>query len=88
MFRCCLLDHHINVMQNDAVSEEVFMGRKHSVTNPKKRPVRTTVSVPKDDYEELERISSDKKVSVAWVVREAIERYLEQQSRLPSSKPK
>ena len=40
------------------------------------RPVRTTVSIPVADYEQLERIAIEKKVSVAWVVRDAIERYL------------
>ena len=39
-------------------------------------PVRTTVSIPADDYAELERVAKRMKVSVAWVVREAIEKYL------------
>lgn len=41
-----------------------------------KKTVRTTVTVPAADYEELERIAERKKVSVAWVVRAAVERYL------------
>jgi metal-responsive CopG/Arc/MetJ family transcriptional regulator len=38
--------------------------------------VRTTVSIPKADYEEVERIAREKRVSVAWVVREALAEYL------------
>lgn len=38
--------------------------------------IRTTVSVPTADYGQLERIAGEKKVSVAWVVRDAIDRYL------------
>jgi len=41
-----------------------------------KPTVRTTVSVPRQDYYELEVLAERKKVSVAWVVREAIDRYL------------
>jgi predicted transcriptional regulator len=37
---------------------------------------RTTVSFSKNVQEELERLANKKKVSVAWVVREAVERYL------------
>lgn len=41
-----------------------------------KKMIRTTVSIPAEDHAELEQIAEDKKVSVAWVVRDAIERYL------------
>ena len=39
--------------------------------------VRTTVSMPRTDYEELERLADKNKVSVAWVVREAVQSYLD-----------
>lgn len=42
----------------------------------KQKTVRTTVSMPLSDYEHLELIADSKKVSIAWVVREAIEQYL------------
>jgi metal-responsive CopG/Arc/MetJ family transcriptional regulator len=45
-----------------------------------KKVVRTTVSLPVQDYQELERIAEQKKVSVAWVVRAAVEDYLAAQS--------
>lgn len=38
--------------------------------------VRATISFPASHYAELERLAKEKKVSVAWIVREAVERYL------------
>jgi predicted DNA-binding protein len=38
--------------------------------------VRATISFPPDVYESLEMIAKQKKVSLAWVVREATEQYL------------
>jgi hypothetical protein len=38
--------------------------------------IRASVSFPQKDYSELEKIASHKKVSVAWVVREAVTDYL------------
>ncbi len=37
---------------------------------------RASVSFPTDVYTDLERIAAAKKVSLAWVVREAAERYV------------
>ena len=37
--------------------------------------VRASISFPPDLYETLEKIAKQKKVSLAWVVREASERY-------------
>lgn len=49
----------------------------------KQKPsVRTTVSIPREDYAEIERLARRKKVSVAWVVREAVDRYLDAESPL------
>lgn len=38
--------------------------------------VRASISFPSDLYGTLEGIAKDKKVSLAWVVREAAERYV------------
>jgi metal-responsive CopG/Arc/MetJ family transcriptional regulator len=38
--------------------------------------VRATISFPPNVYETLEEIAKQKKVSLAWVVREAAEQYL------------
>lgn len=39
--------------------------------------VRASISFPPDVYETLEIIAKEKKVSMAWVVREAAEKYIE-----------
>ena len=44
-----------------------------------KEPTRASVTFPADLYAELERIAEEKKVSVAWVVRDAVEKYVEAQ---------
>jgi metal-responsive CopG/Arc/MetJ family transcriptional regulator len=41
--------------------------------------VRATISFPADLYSTLEEIAHRKKVSLAWVVREATERYVGEQ---------
>lgn len=38
--------------------------------------VRASISFPPEVYESLEIIAKEKKVSLAWVVREATEKYL------------
>jgi len=38
--------------------------------------VRATLSFPSDVYDNLKSIAKQKKVSLAWVVREAVEQYL------------
>jgi len=39
-------------------------------------PARVSVSFPRDDYTELKAIAADKRVSIAWVVRDAVANYL------------
>jgi metal-responsive CopG/Arc/MetJ family transcriptional regulator len=51
---------------------------KHQPT-PAKEGTRASVTFPADLYAELERIAEEKKVSVAWVVRDAAEKYVEAQ---------
>ncbi len=41
--------------------------------------VRASISFPPDLYETLEEIAREKKVSLAWVVRDAVERYVVEQ---------
>lgn len=38
--------------------------------------VRASISFPPDVYETLEIIAKEKKVSLAWVVRDAAEKYI------------
>ncbi len=49
---------------------------------PKKKSIRTTVTVPADDRVALDRIAEKKSVSIAWVIRDAIKRYLAAEARL------
>lgn len=41
--------------------------------------VRASISFPPDVYEVLEQLATQKKVSLAWVVRDAVERYVAEQ---------
>lgn len=38
--------------------------------------MRATISFPSDIYQTLENIAREKKVSLAWVVRDAAEQYI------------
>lgn len=49
------------------------------LTDRTARTTRASVSFPSEVYAELERIAAAKKVSVAWVVRDAAERYVAEQ---------
>lgn len=42
-----------------------------------KATVRASISFPTGDYEKLEQAATRKRVSLAWIVREAIREYLE-----------
>ena len=49
------------------------------MVNRVKRPldkIRSSISFPQEIYTSLERIAYEKKVSLAWVVRDAVEIYL------------
>lgn len=41
---------------------------------------RLSISISKVDKSGLERIAADKRVSLAWVIRDAVTRYLEEES--------
>jgi len=42
--------------------------------------IRSSISFPQGVYTSLEKIAAYKKVSLAWVVREAVETYLDKQN--------
>jgi metal-responsive CopG/Arc/MetJ family transcriptional regulator len=53
--------------------------RDESKVNPRHAAtVRATISFPHELYATLEEIAKQKKVSLAWVVRDAAEQYLAQ----------
>jgi len=51
--------------------------KKRQSVLPESSSVRATISFPSDIYHTLENIARQKKVSLAWVVREAAEQYIE-----------
>jgi hypothetical protein len=50
--------------------------RKEKPTPAEGSSVRATISFPSDIYQTLEDIAREKKVSLAWVVRDATEQYI------------
>lgn len=50
--------------------------RLQSNCESSERTVRASVSFPEGEYAELERIARSQRVSLAWVVREAVHTYL------------
>lgn len=50
--------------------------RVQSYKAPAENTVRASVSFPEDQYAELERLAQVHRVSLAWVVREAVQSYL------------
>jgi metal-responsive CopG/Arc/MetJ family transcriptional regulator len=50
--------------------------RNSAISTPTERAVRASVSFPEDQYAELESIARQHRVSLAWVVREAVQTYL------------
>jgi metal-responsive CopG/Arc/MetJ family transcriptional regulator len=51
-------------------------GDRDSMRTPASAVVRASISFPPDVYETLEIIAREKKVSLAWVVRDAAEQYI------------
>jgi metal-responsive CopG/Arc/MetJ family transcriptional regulator len=49
---------------------------RRSIKNQSPSLVRTSISFPPDLYETLEKLAKQKKVSLAWVVRDAAEKYI------------
>ncbi len=47
----------------------------------KKAAVRASITFPPDLYETLEQIAQQKKVSLAWVVRDASEKYVASEAK-------
>jgi metal-responsive CopG/Arc/MetJ family transcriptional regulator len=48
--------------------------------------VRASISFPSDLYETLDEIAKQKKVSLAWVVRDAAEKYVEGRNLMAEAK--
>jgi metal-responsive CopG/Arc/MetJ family transcriptional regulator len=50
--------------------------RKEKDVSTEGSAVRATISFPSGIYQALETIAKEKKVSLAWVVRDAVEQYV------------
>lgn len=55
------------------------MSRKPATNPHPPKSTRASVSFPPEVYEELEKLAAAKKVSLAWVVRDAAEKYVADQ---------
>lgn len=53
--------------------------KQHTKQQDLPKSVRTSVSLPPDLHDTLERLAKGKKVSVAWVIRDAAEKYVSEQ---------
>ena len=63
----------------------VKRGRK---PNGKPRATRASASLPPEIYQTLQEIAKEKRVSVAWVIRDAAEKYVAEQWPLFASATK
>jgi len=61
--------------------------RKGTVASTDIVSVRATISFPADLHKTLEDIARDKKVSLAWVVRDAAEQYVKEKWPLFKGRP-
>ena len=53
-----------------------------AVADGRPENVRVSITIPSEHYDELQRLATRKRVSLAWVVRDAVERYLGDQAPL------
>jgi metal-responsive CopG/Arc/MetJ family transcriptional regulator len=62
--------------------------RRRSPKAQSKAAVRASISFPPDLYATLEQIAQQKKVSLAWVVRDAAEKYVAEPSNPENTTPR
>jgi hypothetical protein len=67
----------VNLGELDFLRAEYSMNRGHQRNEAAgESSVRATISFPSEIYQTLEDIARDKKVSLAWVVRDAVDQYV------------
>lgn len=70
----------IRMMQSGVKIRQSEPMMKKKQGNPEKpKTARASVSFPLELHDTLEKIAEEKKVSLAWVVRDAAERYVAEQ---------
>jgi predicted DNA-binding ribbon-helix-helix protein len=63
-------------MVNSRKARYSMVDRKDAAKPNTEPAVRASISFPSEVYQTLETIAKEKKVSLAWVVREAAEQYI------------
>lgn len=61
-------------------------GDRQSMKSEGAGSVRASISFPTDIYKLLEQLAKQKKVSLAWVVRDAVEQYVTQEQEQSEQK--
>lgn len=54
---------------------------RNKPTEKDRETTRVSVTFPVEHYEKLESLAEENKVSIAWVVRDAVEQYLSNEGR-------
>jgi hypothetical protein len=67
------LTKRCKVVHSDAIMSQKPL---HNYHGEQDAPKRATVSLPQGDYNRLEEIAYQKRVSVAWVIRDAVTEYI------------
>ena len=58
------------------------MAHTNSTRKPKRSKMRVSISLPREQYDELTRIAATNRTSLAWAVRAAVEHYLQHETPL------
>lgn len=75
-----VLDWRFNVMHTDESMPQKPLYNYHGEQDA---PKRVTASLPQGDYSKLEEIAYKKRVSIAWVIREAVTEYIHEAKNEP-----
>lgn len=77
VFKCTTI-HHIGVISRAGFVSTYPMSiqRKRQHADAQERSIRASISFPEEQYTVLEKIAAEHRVSLAWVVREAVDGYL------------
>ena len=67
----------ITLMRHDVVMQTAPANRKPL---RRKSGTRITVTIPPEQYQHIVQLAKNQKVSASWVVRDAVEKYLEEKN--------
>jgi len=72
-------EHHQGGVRWCTIPGQAMSKRRNAATRRNSGSIRASISFPSEVYDELEQIAEAKNVSLAWVIREAAEKYLTEQ---------